>query len=51
MKWLVVFIFFAFDLFAYVAGARKGIDSEWYHALPGGGFVRLVESFSEIPVE
>lgn len=46
----VIFIaFIGLDWIAYLAA--PGVPSKLYHAIPGGGFVRLIQDQQERPVE
>lgn len=42
---LLIFFYMALDLAAYSGGGRMGAALNWYHWLPGGGLVRLVEGY------
>lgn len=46
MRLLALLLFLTFDYAAYKGGESMGVEFDWYHALPGGGFVCLIQGVS-----
>ena len=42
---LIFTLFLAVDYLAFIKGKQRGREATWYHVIPGGGFVRLYESY------
>lgn len=43
---IVLLLFIAFDVAAFCGGMSLGAPWGWYHNLPGGGIIRLIEGLA-----